>query len=155
MLIFFETFLFILKQRWWSFILCQFVLLLEIYWSGFLLLFFFFFSFFRSGLLLTRNDEGGNFEFNVRLSGRYGYLHFYSDAAYTMRGFNISYRYAVHTCGCMQICWHGLMCTCPYVCVCHSMCACVYGRDFQCPKHFTDIQTLFCWVRVWRCRQHL
>ena len=66
--------------------------------------FFFLFAFFRSGLLLTRNDEGGNFEFNVRLSGRYGYLHFYSDAAYTMRGFNISYRYAVHTCGCMQIC---------------------------------------------------
>ena len=62
------------------------------------------FFFFLSGLLLTSNDEGRNFEFNVRLSGRYGYLHFYSDAAYTMRGFNISYRYAMRTCGCMQIC---------------------------------------------------
>ncbi|XP_076460551.1 attractin-like protein 1 isoform X2 [Babylonia areolata] len=43
-----------------------------------------------SGLLLTE-EERSSFEFNIRLSGRYCYLHFYSDAAYTMDGFNMSY----------------------------------------------------------------
>ena len=56
---------------------------------------FFFSSVFSSGLLLTKNDEGAEFELNIRLTGRYGYLHFYSDAAYTMGGFNISYRYVM------------------------------------------------------------
>ncbi|KAL8587016.1 hypothetical protein ACOMHN_023406 [Nucella lapillus] len=43
-----------------------------------------------SGLLLPKEDHS-SFEFSIRFSGRYGYLHFYSDAAYTMDGFNISY----------------------------------------------------------------
>lgn len=55
-----------------------------------------FYIFFYSGLLLSK-EEGNtsSFEINIRFSGQFGYLHFYSDAAYTMQGFNISYRLVV------------------------------------------------------------
>ncbi|XP_070211800.1 attractin-like protein 1 isoform X1 [Littorina saxatilis] len=44
-----------------------------------------------SGLLLSKDDTNTSMEYNARFSGRYGFLHFYSDAAYTMDGFRIAY----------------------------------------------------------------
>ncbi|XP_025093871.1 attractin-like isoform X2 [Pomacea canaliculata] len=72
-----------------------------------------------SGLLLSK-EEGNtsSFEINIRFSGQFGYLHFYSDAAYTMQGFNISYSIG----GCYLNCSESGTCF-------NGECACDAGRS--------------------------
>ncbi|XP_059178870.1 attractin-like protein 1 isoform X2 [Physella acuta] len=112
-----------------------------------------------SGILLGKNKPHMKFQ----LTGKYVFIHFYSDAALTLPGFNISYKFTVpcaspcpdhsicvnNTCSCIQG-WVGPQCEnikveCPNNCSNHGSClneTCVCQPGFKgkyCERNNSDL----------------